>query len=268
MLAYPDINPVLAQIGSMQIRWYGLLYVISFLIGYFFLRYNLRMKKIEISGEDYDSFIFYMMLGVIIGGRLGYVLFYDLLEYMRHPLHIFAVWEGGMSFHGGAVGVIIAGVLFCRSQKISFYRLADPTMPLVAIGLGLGRIGNFINGELYGRITTVPWGMVFPGTDGTPRHPSQLYEAFLEGFIMALVLQFILKKTRKEGLVFWGFILLYGCIRFMLEFVREPDALPIYDHGMLFGFMSIGQILSSIMIICSIIGIGFLYRTKKEKNEE
>jgi len=260
MLRFPEINPTIVKIGFLEIRWYGFLYIVGFVVGYIFLRKLLAQKKVFLKKEEYENLLFQIMLGVIIGGRLGYILFYKLSYYLYHPLNIFAVWEGGMSFHGGAVGVIIAGLLFSKKHNYNFYRLADPTMPLVAIGLCLGRIGNFINAELYGRVTNLPWGMIFPNSDGLPRHPSQLYEAFLEGLLLFLITFIILKKTNKHGLVFWSFIGLYGLFRFLVEFVREPD-----EHlGFLIGFMTMGQILSSIMFIFSVIAI-FLLMTKKDE---
>ena len=183
-MKYPHINPEILRIGHFSIRWYGLLYIVSFIITYLFLKKKYQERDVNLSPEDYENVIFYIMLGVILGGRIGYILFYNLPFYFRNPLEIFAVWHGGMSFHGGALGVMIAGLIFSKKVKIGFYRLADPVMPFVAIGLGLGRIGNFINGELYGRVTSLPWGMIFPNSDGLPRHPSQLYEFFLEGLLV------------------------------------------------------------------------------------
>ncbi|RLC52833.1 MAG: prolipoprotein diacylglyceryl transferase [Candidatus Cloacimonadota bacterium] len=262
MINYPQINPTIVKLGFLEIRWYGLFYIISFVLGYIFLKRFYAFKKIKIDKEQYDNLLFYIMLGVIVGGRLGYVLFYKPLFYLTHPLHIFAVWEGGMSFHGGALGVIIFGLIFCKKYNFNFYQLADPTMPLVAIGLGLGRLGNFINAELYGRVTNVPWAMIFPtDPEGLPRHPSQLYESFLEGFVLFLLSYFILRKSKREGTVFWAFIGLYGIFRFFLEFFREPDSFL----GYLIGFLTMGQILSSFMIFASIIALVVLH-TKKNEN--
>lgn len=252
-----NLDPNIFTIGPFPVRWYGLFYVISFLIGYLLVKKNFKAKNIQLSGDDYDTLLFDLMLGVILGGRLGYILFYNLAFYMTHPLSVFAVWEGGMSFHGGALGVIIAGLIFCKQHKITFYKLADPVMPLVAIGLGLGRIGNFINGELYGKETTVPWGMVFPNSDplALVRHPSQIYEALLEGLVLFLVCQFIHRKNHKSGIVFWTFIGLYGIFRFFLEFLREPDHIDLYKNGLILGYFSMGQFLSLFMILTSLIFI-------------
>ncbi len=271
MIPYHNINPEIVRFSmfglDLQVRWYGLFYVISFILGYFLYSYNLRLRKIKLEREVYESAIFYVMLGVILGGRIGYILFYNFLYYISHPLHIFAVWEGGMSFHGGALGVIVAGLLFCRKYKYSFFSLADPAIPLVAIGLALGRLGNFINGELYGKPTNLPWAMIFPESDGVPRHPTQVYEMILEGVLLAIISQIMLRKVKKTGIVFWSFIGLYGVFRFLIEFVREPDSLDFYaKFGFIFGFMPIGQFLSLLMILAALIGVYLLYR-KKERIE-
>ncbi|MDY6916090.1 MAG: prolipoprotein diacylglyceryl transferase [Candidatus Cloacimonadota bacterium] len=259
MLTFPEISPTIFKIGSLEVRWYGFFYILAFFIGFFFYKKLLQKRNIKISDKDYDNLLFSLMLGVIIGGRLGYVIFYNLSYYLQNPLRIFAVWEGGMSFHGGALGVIIAGLLFCKKHNFNFMQLADPMMPLVSIGLALGRLGNFINAELYGRATEVPWAMIFP-TDPykIPRHPSQLYEMFLEGILLFLISLHILNKTKKFGTVFWSWIGFYGLFRFLVEFVREPDA----HLGLVLGFMSMGQVLSLFMIIAGIAGLVILYKRK------
>lgn len=270
VLSFPNLRPDIVSFSllglQMQVRWYGFFYVLSFVLGYFLYKYNLGKRNIKLSREQYESALFTIMLGVIIGGRLGYVLFYNLIYYIQNPLYIFAVWEGGMSFHGGALGVIIGGLIFCKRQKLSFYSMADPAVPLVAVGLGLGRLGNFINGELYGKITSLPWGMIFPGSDGKPRHPSQIYELLLEGVVLALITQYLLGKVKREGIVFWTFIGGYGFFRFLIEIVREPDSLEFYNKfGMIFGFMSIGQFLSLLMVLVSAYGIWKLNKKALEK---
>ena len=259
MIKFPEINPdiVSFSIGglNLHIRWYGFFYVLSFILAFILYKPFLKKRNIQLKKEEYESIIFYEMLGVVLGGRLGYVLFYNLSYYIAHPLMIFAVWEGGMSFYGGALGVIIASLIYCHKHKLNFYAFADVSIPIVAIGLGLGRLGNFINGELWGKHTNLPWGMIFPGADNLPRHPTQLYEMFLEGIVMFFITFYLLKKLKKEGLVFWSFIGLYGIFRFLIEFVREPDNIDFYtDFGYIFGFMSIGQFLSLIMIIAAIWG--------------
>ena len=261
MLKFPNISPTIFQIGIFEIRWYGLFYAISFIIGYIFLKKLLQKKNIFLNDKIYENFIFSLLLGVILGGRLGYVLFYNLAYYLENPIKIFATWEGGMSFHGGAIGVIIFGIIFVRKNKLSFYKLADCTMPFVAIGLGLGRIGNFINAELYGKPTNMPWGMIFPNSDNLPRHPSQIYEALLEGLLLFIISYIICKKTKTDGLGFWSFIGLYGIFRFFVEFFRQPDS----QIGYFFQYITMGQILSSFMVIFSVFFIIILLKKINEK---
>ena len=267
ILQFPNISPEIASFHlfgmALQVRWYGLFYVLSFILGYLLYRRNLRYRNLVLERETYESAIFTVMLGVILGGRLGYIIFYNLLYYIQHPIAIFYVWEGGMSFHGGALGVIIGGLIFARKYKLNFYKLADAAVPIVAIGLGLGRLGNFINGELWGRASNLPWAMVFPDGGAIARHPTQLYELILEGIVLAIVTQTMLKRVKKDGITFWTFIGLYGIFRFMIEFVRVPDTLDFYDKfGFIFGFMSIGQFLSLLMIIISGIAIYLIMKKK------
>ena len=263
MLKYPDINPSIIKFGSLDIRWYGFLYIVGFLVGYIFLRKLLKYRKINLKKDEYENMLFTIMLGIIIGGRLGYILFYNLSYYFIHPLDILKVWEGGMSFHGGAIAVIILGYFFCKKHKLRFYQLADPVLPLASIGIGLGRLGNFINAELYGRVTNVPWAMIFP-TDPKklPRHPSQLYEIFLEGIVLFVVSFLMLRKISKPGFVFWAWIGLYGLFRFLVEFVREPDT----QLGFVLGPLTMGQVLSLFMIIASIIALILLNRKTNNAN--
>ncbi|HQQ67425.1 MAG TPA: prolipoprotein diacylglyceryl transferase [Candidatus Cloacimonadota bacterium] len=267
MLQFPDISPEIASFSlfglQFHIRWYGLFYVLSFVLAYFLYRRTLKLKGISMPREEYESVIFYLMLGVILGGRLGYVLFYNFLYYLRNPLEVFAVWQGGMSFHGGALGVIIAGLLFCRKYKYPFADLADAAIPLVAIGLALGRLGNFINAELWGQVSNLPWAMVFPDAGDLPRHPTQLYEMLSEGILLGIISYLLLRKGARRGMVFWTFIGGYGIVRFLIEFVRIPDDISFYrDFGFIFGFMSIGQFLSMLMVIAAGIGIYRIYRRK------
>ena len=262
MLEYPNINPTIVKLGMFEIRWYGLLYIVGFVIAFIFFKKFLSYRDAKLDKESYEDLLFNLMLGVILGGRLGYIIFYNLPYYFSHPLQVFAVWEGGMSFHGGVLGVIIFGYFFAKKKKISFFQFADPMMPLAAIGIGIGRVGNFINAELYGRITSKPWGMIFPNSDGMPRHASQLYEAFLEGLVLFLITYYILKKTKAHGVVFWSWISGYGLFRFLVEFVREPD-----QHlGLGFLSLSRGQMLSLPMFLVGIIAIIYLY--KKENHAQ
>ncbi len=272
MIQYPSINPEILPIHifglHLAVTWYGFLYVVGFIIGYTFYRNNLKLKNITMTRDQYENYLFVIMLGVIIGGRLGYILFYGLPYYLSNPIHIFSVWEGGMSFHGGALGVVLSTWLFCRKNKFSFLKLSDPAMPFIAIGLGLGRLGNFINGELFGKPTNLPWGMIFPNADELPRHPSQLYELFLEGFVLFAVSQWLLHKKLRDGSIFWIFFILYGIFRILIEFVREPDKISIYQNGLLYGFLPLtqGQLLSSLMIISGIIGLYVIYSAHGKQN--
>lgn len=273
MISFPSINPEILPIHifgfRLAVTWYGFLYVVAFVIGYIFYRKNLKLKNISLNREQYENYIFVIMLGVILGGRLGYILFYGLPYYITNPSHIFSVWEGGMSFHGGAIGVVLATWLFCKKNKFSFLKLSDPAMPFIAIGLGLGRLGNFINGELFGKPTNMPWGMIFPGADNQPRHPSQLYELLLEGVVLFTITQWLNYKKMRDGSVFWIFFILYGIFRIIVEFVREPDQISIYKHGLLFGILPLtqGQFLSVLMIIGGSIGMMMIYANKGIKNE-
>ncbi len=259
MLEYPNIDPTLVQIGGLEIRWYGLFYIIAFLFAYLFLRKFFRYRNVFLEKEGYDNLLFLLMIAVIVGGRIGYVLFYNPAYYLQNPLKIFALWEGGLSFHGGAIAVVLLGYLFCRKHNYNFYQLADPVTPFAAIGIGLVRLGNFINAELYGRVTDKPWGMIFP-TDKQqlPRHPSQLYQAFLEGVLLFIITFIALKKSNRPGICFWLFITFYGIFRFIVEFYRQPDE----QLGFIIGFLTMGQILSGIMVVVGIVGIIFFLKKK------
>ncbi len=253
MIPYPKIDPVFLKLGPLALRWYGLMYALSFILAYFLIQATAIRKKVTITKEEVSDLLFYGAMGIILGGRLGYVLFYHPSFYFTHPAKLFAVWEGGMSFHGGCLGGIIGGLLFCRQRKRSFYELADISMTSLAIGLGLGRIGNFINGELFGRATDLPWCMVFPNGGPDCRHPSQLYQAALEGGGLFLIVWYLAKKNLAKGSLFWALILFYGLFRFGVEFAREPDA----HIGFLFGSFSMGQLLSLPMFL---LGAFMLWR--------
>ncbi len=244
-IPYPNIDPVFLRIGPVQLRWYGLMYMVSFIIGFFVLRRFAKYRKMSLSTDDLYDLLFYLILGVMVGGRLGYVIFYDLGSYLRDPLSIFAIWQGGMSFHGGFIGVLIAAMWITRKKGWNFWEIADLVSAAVPIGLGLGRIGNFINGELFGRPTNVAWAMVFPEGGATPRNPSQLYEALLEGLLLFFILKWIYKKNFYRGTVFWALLAFYGLFRFLIEFVREPDA----QIGLDLGPFTRGQELTFPMLI-------------------
>jgi len=244
-MTFPHIDPVFLRLGPLEFRWYGLMYICGFVAAYFIILSGVKRKGLPLSKDQVADLIFTVAVGVILGGRLGYILFYNFSFYLSHPLKLFAVWEGGMSFHGGLAGALLASFYFIRKHQLRFYPLADIGSLAAPIGLGFGRIGNFINGELYGRATDLPWGVVFPAGGPLPRHPSQLYEAFLEGPVMFLILYLVSKKVHRDGVVIWSFIALYGLFRFLVEFVREPDE----QIGFLFGGVSMGQLLSLPMFL-------------------
>ncbi len=250
MLPYPNINPVLIAIGPFQVRWYGLMYLLGFIISYGLVRYQLvRRKTLSLTRDQLLDLYFLLILGLILGARLGYVLFYNLKDYLQHPWEVVAVWHGGMSFHGGMAGAFLAGWWFCRKNRVSLFSLGDLVITTAPIGLGLGRLANFINGELFGRVTSVPWGMIFPQGGPLPRHPSQLYEAILEGGVIFTILWVRKNKTAFRGELVADFLILYGLFRFLVEFFREPDA----QIGYLWGFLTMGQLLSSLMILGGVL---------------
>ncbi|BCR05414.1 prolipoprotein diacylglyceryl transferase [Desulfuromonas versatilis] len=256
MLTYPQIDPVIFSVGPLAVRWYGLMYLLGFLIAYFVIRALAAKRNIGLTGDTLSDLLFYCVLGVILGGRFGYTLFYNFSYYIRHPLEIFAVWEGGMSFHGGLLGVIVAASLFCLRRKFPPLLVGDILVTAASIGLGLGRIGNFINGELWGRVTDVPWGMVFPGAGPEPRHPSQLYEAFLEGAVLFAVLWWLHSRKAPHGVPFFSFFALYGGFRVIVEFFRQPDA----HLGFLWAGATMGQLLSIPMVLIGVAGILYCRR--------
>jgi phosphatidylglycerol:prolipoprotein diacylglycerol transferase len=227
------------------------MYIIGLVASYFIVSAGARRKEIPLSRDDIADLIFTVALGIILGGRLGYVLFYNFSFYQEHPLKVFAVWEGGMSFHGGVTGAILAGFWYVRKKQLPFFRMADIGFMAGPVGLFCGRIGNFINGELYGRVTDVPWGMIFPGGGPQPRHPSQLYEAFLEGPLLFLIMWLTSRRNPPDGVVFWTFIAGYGLFRFFVELFREPDT----QIGLLLGSFSMGQLLSLPMFLLGAVMI-------------
>ncbi len=221
------------------------MYLIGFLLSYLLVRYQIKKRKLSITEDTVEQFYFYIILGLIAGARVGYIIFYNLDFYIRNPLDMFAVWHGGMSFHGGLIGVIVAAIIFSKRYKLDFFMLSDLVVVTAPVGLGLGRIGNFINGELYGRVTTVPWAMVFPSGGPLPRHPSQLYEFLLEGVLLFIVLWRLKNRGFKSGIISGLFLILYGVFRFIAEFFREPDP----QLGFVIGPFTMGQMLSSVMVI-------------------
>lgn len=259
MLPYPNINPVLIAFGPFQVRWYGMMYLLGAFFSYLLVRYQLaRQKSPLLTKEQLLDFYFYSILGLIIGARLGYVLFYNFKAYLQNPLELVAVWHGGMSFHGGLAGVFLAGWWFSRKNHIPLLDLGDLVIVTAPLGLGLGRLANFINGELYGRITSVPWGMVFPDGGPWPRHPSQLYEAILEGAVLFGLLWIWRNKKKFSGALVARFLILYGAIRILVEFFREPDA----QVGYLWGWITMGQLLSCLMIL---LGCCFAFIQHRKK---
>lgn len=254
MLVHPQFDPVAISIGPLAVRWYGLMYLLGFLLFILLGRYRIRQQSNGVfTREMLDDALFYGVLGVILGGRLGHTLFYEPAYYLQHPLEIFAVWQGGMSFHGGFLGVVIAMVCLARKYQLSWLAVTDFIAPLVPLGLGAGRIGNFINGELWGRPTDMPWGMIFPYADNLPRHPSQLYEFALEGLALFVLIWFYSARPRPLGAVSGIFMIGYGAFRSFCEFFREPDDGFL---GMMTLGVSMGQWLSLPMIV---VGIALLY---------
>ncbi len=246
MLVHPDFDPVAFSIGPLAVRWYGLMYLLGFGLAWWLGIRRIDAGRAPIDRRQFDDLIFYAVLGVILGGRLGYVLFYKPGYYASHPLEIPAVWQGGMSFHGGLLGVIAAMWLAARKHKVDFLRLMDFVAPLCPLGLAAGRMGNFINGELWGRPTDLPWGMLFRNAGGVPRHPSQLYEFALEGVTLFVLLWWFSSKPRKRGEVSALFLIGYGCLRFLAEFAREPDSF--------LGFLALGMTMGQWLCVPMIAG--------------
>jgi len=250
MLTHPNFDPIALHLGPVAVRWYGLMYLVAFALVLILGRMRIRNQPwIAITTRDLDDMLFFGVLGVVLGGRLGYILFYKPLEYLHDPIRVFFVWEGGMSFHGGFLGVVLAMVWFARSRGKQWLAVTDFVAPLCPLGLGAGRIGNFINGELWGRATDLPWAMVFPqAADGIARHPSQLYEFALEGLVLFALLWIYSRRWRPLGAVSGLFLIGYGVLRFVVEFAREPD-----EFLGLLGFgLSMGQWLSLPMIVAGV----------------
>lgn len=264
-----QVRPYIFQIGNFQVRYYGLMYIVAFMTVYLLSLYRLKHEKFHYSRNDIENFLMWAIIGLLIGARFGYVLFYNFGYYMSNPLEIVMPFSfsggfhitglAGMSYHGGLIGVISATAVFCYRNKINFWHFTDFLVPSIPLGYTFGRIGNFINGELYGRVTTKPWGMYFPlDLSNRLRHPSQLYEAFFEGILLFFVLWGIRRKSRFDGFLFSLYIVGYGLVRFIIEFFREPDA----QIGYLFGFVTLGQILCFLMMMTGAV-IYFLRRNRQ-----
>lgn len=240
VLTYPAIDPVFFTIGPIAVRWYGLSYVAGFIVAALVLSWLNRRWRVGLSTDDMLTAVMYCVIGVLVGSRIGWVVVYGGVDYLTDPLRIIATWEGGMSWHGGFVGILLAGFLLSRRFGVPFATLADMGAVGAPSGFFFGRIANFVNGELWGRTTDVPWAMVFPGAGPLPRHPSQLYEAALEGLVMFVVLVLLARTRRPSGFYLGAFMLMYGSFRSLVEFVREPDA----SLGFILGPLTMGQLLS------------------------
>lgn len=257
MIHYPTMDPIAFHIGPLPVHWYGLMYLLAFALGWIVMLYRIRHFDYQLTKEQVGDLIFYIALGVLLGGRIGYMLFYNFPELIANPVSLFQIYDGGMSFHGGLIGVLLAVSFFVWRKSNHFLVITDLLAPVVPIGLGLGRIGNFINGELWGRVTHVPWAMVFPRAGPLPRHPSMLYECFFEGVVLFLILWLYSLKTRPRGAVTALFLLLYGVMRFALEFVRNPDS----QLGFVaFGWVTRGQELCIPMVLIGIILLYYSYK--------
>jgi phosphatidylglycerol:prolipoprotein diacylglycerol transferase len=274
---FVDINPIAFSLGPVQVHWYGIMYLLGFGAAWWLGQRRRAAGRLPVTHEQFSDLCFYLMLGVIVGGRVGYMLFYNTPELIANPLSLFRVWEGGMSFHGGLLGVLVAGLIWTHRQRVNFFDTIDFIAPLVPIGLGLGRFGNFINGELWGRVTDAPWGMIFPSAleglgktreelhamylagqlNDVARHPSQLYEFALEGIVLFAVLWFYSRKPRPRYAVSGLFALLYGLFRFAVEFVRVPDVQLGY---LAFDWLTMGQILSLPLIA---VGLFLLWCSRR-----
>jgi phosphatidylglycerol:prolipoprotein diacylglycerol transferase len=263
VIPFPHLDPVLVHLGPLAIRWYALAYIVGILLGWVYARALIRSVALwggnasknlaPMTLAAFDDFVLWVTLGIILGGRIGYVLFYNFEHFVAHPLEIVQLWNGGMSFHGGFTGCVVAVVLFARKRGIPILSLGDITCAVGPIGIFLGRIANFINGELWGRPADLPWAMVFPGGGPLPRHPSQLYEATLEGLVLLAVLALLMRAgaLKRPGLIIGAFAVVYAIARTTSEFFREPDA----QLGFLWGGMTMGMLLSVPLLLA---GVGFI----------
>ena len=252
----PAIDPIILSLGFIDIRWYSLAYIVGLILGLTIIKRLNKFKGNLISTNQLDNFFIWAVLGIIIGGRFGYVLFYQTNLFINNPIYVFQIWNGGMSFHGGLIGIIFSTYFFCKRNKVKFFYLSDLIAVVAPMGLFLGRIANFINTELIGRPTEFYISVIYPSIDNLPRHPSQLYEALFEGLILMIILVFYFFKTldfKNYGFISGLFLFFYGLFRFLIEFLREPDS----HLGLLFNFLSMGQILSIPFFVFGIILITY-----------
>ena len=265
IMPFPNIDPVAFSIGPVSVKWYGISYVVSILLGWLYARKIASTPRLwrndtpAFTVTDLDDFVFWAAIGIVVGGRLGYILFYDFAQFAANPVSIFEIWNGGMSFHGGITGTTIAMILFARKRGISVWSLFDVVATVCVTGLFLVRIANFINGELWGKVTNVPWAVIFPGEEPFARHPSQLYEAGLEGLLTGLILAFLVFRLgglKTPGFVAGAFVSLYALARISVEFVRQPDAQLGYLYG---GWLTMGMLLSIPMLL---LGLWAMWRAK------
>ncbi|ENC6433472.1 prolipoprotein diacylglyceryl transferase [Aeromonas veronii] len=253
---FSQIDPVAFSLGPLSVRWYGLMYLFGFAFAMWLAGRRADAPNSGWTRNEVSDLLFYGFLGVILGGRVGYVLFYNFDLFLADPTYLFKIWTGGMSFHGGLIGVITAMIWFAHKTKRHFFTVADFVAPLIPFGLGVGRIGNFLNGELWGRVTDVPWAIIFPEAGPEPRHPSQLYQFALEGVVLFIILNLFWRKNPPRGAISGMFLLFYGLFRFLVEFVRQPDS----QLGLYFQEISMGQILSTPMIIAGALMIWVAYK--------
>jgi phosphatidylglycerol:prolipoprotein diacylglycerol transferase len=261
LIQYPDIDPVAFTIGPLRVHWYGIMYVLGFIAGWLGLRWRARRPGCPVSPAEVEDIVFFSALGVFVGGRIGYVLFYmvfyDLDGLLANPLSVFYIQQGGMSFHGGLIGVLVAMALYARRRGHAFFTIMDQVAPWIPPGLFFGRIGNFVNGELWGGPTDVPWAIVY---QGVPRHPSQLYEALLEGVVLFVTLLWFSSRPRPRMAVSGLFLLLYGVFRIAIEFVRIPDSVDGVPQYLAWGWLTRGQVYSAPMVVIGIVLLALAYR--------
>lgn len=256
---FPGFDPIAIQIGPLAVHWYGLMYLLGFVFAWLLANYRAKQPGSQWSKDQVSDVLFYGFLGVIVGGRLGYVFFYQFDAFLDDPLYLIKIWTGGMSFHGGLIGVIAALWLFARKTGKTFFAVSDFIAPLIPFGLGAGRIGNFINGELWGRVTDAPWGIIFPAAGMAARHPSQLYQFALEGVALLIILNLAWRLRAPRGAISGLFLACYGLFRFLVEFVREPDV----QLGLYLDLFSMGQLLSMPMMLAGGLMLWAAYRHPK-----